>query len=319
MMGEDQLNFSFVERDKMTSVYEIGNISDLPQEAYRHFMNYEDEVLYILDDGKMAGVISIGDLERFYDKEMRKLEINRKYTFVDTVDFHAAEDFFSRVKSVNEMPVVSEDGELIGCIRKDKEESLRLKQRRSLIYAREGKYRWLRGEFLRFVKGTKARVFFYSYSDQLVDKEEHERLRERKTRKMREDVFVWQLLSDEEWRKFWQLEYEDGIAETMQEEKKRYRPRNVNGVAVFPDGEGKCYRFRDGYRFTPNNPPDADRKIVMFGPCIAVGAFCKDHQTIEAYLQDYLVENGYTDWKVLNRGAYGGVAVLWTNVCPGTV
>lgn len=93
-MTEDLFHYVYIERDKMTSVYEIGQIFDLPQTAYEHFMSYENEVLYFLDSGRMAGVISIGDLERFYDREMDKLQINRRYTSINTIDFHAAAAFF---------------------------------------------------------------------------------------------------------------------------------------------------------------------------------------------------------------------------------
>ena len=41
----------FIERKHMTSVYELAEIPNLPQMAYRHFMDYEDEVLYLLSGG----------------------------------------------------------------------------------------------------------------------------------------------------------------------------------------------------------------------------------------------------------------------------
>ncbi|MDE7200884.1 MAG: hypothetical protein K2O91_03030 [Lachnospiraceae bacterium] len=74
-MDKDAENkYAFIEMKNMTSVYEITDILDLSQMAYVHFMNYNDKVLYLLSDGKMSGVLSIGDLERYYDRQENKLK-----------------------------------------------------------------------------------------------------------------------------------------------------------------------------------------------------------------------------------------------------
>lgn len=297
--------YVFIEMKKMTSVYEITDILDLPQMVYTHFMNYDDEVLYLLSDGKMAGVLSIGDLERYYDRQEPELKINKNYTSATEIDFKAAEVFFERIKTINEMPVVTNSKELLGIIRKPKEEWLRERQRRALKYAISGRYRFGKNEIWRFINETKARVLYYKYSINNIvnnlDREECERLEKR--RKCT-DAHMWKGLSAEEWKTFWQSEYEDGIVDTMRRETIEHKPVLENGVAVFPDMEGKYFRFKNGYRVTPNNPPGADRNIFMFGPCIVLGAYCKDQQTIETYLQNHLIRDEYMEWKVLNRGAY---------------
>lgn len=40
----------FIEKEDMASIYITADISNLAQIAYYHFMNCEDEVLYILND-----------------------------------------------------------------------------------------------------------------------------------------------------------------------------------------------------------------------------------------------------------------------------
>lgn len=297
--------YSFITVENMTSVYEITDILDLPQTAYTHFMDYDDEVLYLLRDGRMAGVLSIGDLERYYDRQECELRINTDYTSIPEIDFKAAAIFFERIKTINEMPVVTNSKELLGVIRKPKENWLRERQRHALKYAVSGRYRFGRDEIWRFMNGTKARVLFYKYSINRIvnrlDRRECERLDKR--RKCT-DANIWKGLSEEEWKNFWQSEYEEGLVDTMRQEIIAHKPVLENGVAVYPDMEGKCFQFANGYRVTPNNPSAADRRIFMFGPCIVMGAYCKDDQTIESYLQGYLVEDHYTEWKVLNRGAY---------------
>lgn len=289
----------------MTSVYEITDISDLVQTAYRHFMNYEDEVLYILCKGKMLGVLSIGDLERFYDSQGSELKVNQRYTSSCTVDFKAAENFFDHVITMNEMPIVTTDRELLGIIRKTKEEWLRGRQRRSLEYARTGRYRYVRTEIERFINETKTRVILYKYSiNEIVKSMNSEECECLEKRRRRVGTHMWKGLSAEEWETFWQSEYEDGIVDIMQQEVMEHTPVLLNGIAVFPDMRGKCFWFKNGYRVTPNNPSGADRKIYMFGPCIVMGAYCKDTQTIEAYLQNKLIQSQHSEWMVLNRGAY---------------
>ena len=61
--------------------------------AYAYFMNYHDKVLYLLSDGKMAGVLSIGGLERYYNRRKNELKINKDYTSTTEIDFKAAEVF----------------------------------------------------------------------------------------------------------------------------------------------------------------------------------------------------------------------------------
>lgn len=297
--------YAFIQLKDMTSVYEIRDILDLPQKAYTHFMNYDDEVLYLLSEGKMAGVLSIGDLERYYDRQECKLKINTNYTSATKIDFKAAETFFERIKTINEMPIVTNDNELLGIIRKSKEKWLRERQRSALKYAISGRYRFGRNEIWRFMNETKARVLYYKYSINNIvrnlDRWECERLEHRRKCK---DANMWKGLSEEEWKNFWDSEYEEGIVDTMRQEIAEHKPTLENGVAVFPDIKGKCFQFANGYRITPNNPSTSDRRILMFGPCIVMGAYCKDDQTIESYLQGDLVKDRYTEWKVLNRGAY---------------
>ena len=85
--------YAFIEMKNMTSVYEITDILDLPQMAGAHFMNYDDKVLYLLSDGKMAGMLSIEDLERYYDRRENELKINKDYTSTTEIDFKVAEVF----------------------------------------------------------------------------------------------------------------------------------------------------------------------------------------------------------------------------------
>lgn len=290
----------FIQREDMTSIYEMADISDMPEIAYQHFMNYEEEVLYIVNNNKILGVLSIGDLERFYRENEGDLKINQRYTSLSMVDFAMAVDFFERTKTINELPIVVDD-KILGIIRKNKDQKIRMRQRRTLKNAK--KNNWHMNEITRFVNQTKAKVFLYTHSNKkIMEQLNEEDIEILNRRKNNISASEWRGLSDAEWEKFWQSEHADRIVQAMKTESKSCSPVIINGIAAFPDAAGDCYSFQDGYRITPNNPLNAERKILMFGPCVVIGAYCKDNQTIASCLQDYLNENNYTGWKVLNKG-----------------
>ncbi|MBD5521746.1 MAG: adenylyltransferase/cytidyltransferase family protein [Lachnospiraceae bacterium] len=305
-MDIKEADLVFLSKKDMTSVYELEDILDLPDVAYYHFMHYEDEVLYIHKAGKMLGVCSIGDLERFYERNEQELKINQQYIFLKKIDYHMALEFFKRRETINEIPVVTDGNELTGVIRYEKEGKFRSKQRRTLKYVRTSA--WHMQEIERFVCKTKARVLLYSYSNKEVmehlSEEEIQILRKRREKADGGICSDPLGLSNEEWRNFYQLNYETGIVETMISEMDLCRPVVRNGITTFLDMDGKYYHFRDGYRITSNNPVGADRRIIMFGPCIIVGGYNKDESTIAYYLQNCLNEDHYTEWKVLNKGMY---------------
>ena len=312
-MNIKEADLIFLSKEDMTSVYEMEDILDLPAAAYYHFMSCEDEILYVHKAGKMLGVCSIGDLERFYEENQKELKINQQYTFLKKIDYRMAVEFFEHKRTINEIPVMTDENELAGIIRYEKEEGLRNKQKRALKYARA--HAWHMQEIERFVCKTKARVVLYSYCHTKVMEHLSEQeigILKKRREKADSGICADRLgLSKEEWRKFYQLYYETDIVETMISEMDLCRPVVKNGITTFLDMDGKYYHFKNGYRVTPNNPAGADRRIIMYGPCIVVGGYCKDESTIAYYLQDCLNENHDMEWKVLNKGMYD------PNLCYG--
>lgn len=294
----------FIKKENMTSVYEITMISNLPQTFYEHFMQYDDEVIYVLKEGKMFGVVSIGDLERFYKYELPELRINTKYRSLSTIDYDSAYNFFRQAKTVNEIPVVSVNNSLVGVIRRNKKRELRVEQKNSLQSVR--KYAWQRNEIKRFINETKANVFLYTSSNgEVMDSLRKKELDVLRRREHDDDITAWKSMGVEEWKVFWGDEYEDGIVDNMRLEFEHLILNMANGLSSFSDVSGVCYSFKDGYRVTPNNPLEAERKILIYGPCIIAGGYCKDDQTISSYLQQLLIEDGHKEWEVLNRGMCG--------------
>lgn len=119
MVRELEKNYEFVEKDTLMSVFSFHEICGKPNKVYRFFLENDAEVLYIVDDnGMMYGLISIGDMFRYYKNEEKELPINQKFTYLeDAFDFKKAEKFFQRVETIHEVPVIKENV-LLGVVRK---------------------------------------------------------------------------------------------------------------------------------------------------------------------------------------------------------
>lgn len=302
----------FVPRQDMTSVYELDAISDLSETAYWHFMNHEEEILYLLNGGKLHGVLSIGDLERFYKNDCSELKINEKYTYSGTVDYDMAAAFFERTVTINEIPIVAKQRELLGVIRKRKARGLRDLQRRKLKSWRI--LAWYRNELMRFISHTKAKVFLYydewSEVQQYLGENGMRILEERRDRE-RARKKNWKGLTEKEWTRFLgagETEYDPRVVEIMRTELGNTAIVLRKGVMLYQDAcKQSFYNIKEGCRITHGGMPDAARRIFMYGACTMIGGYCKDDQTIASYLQGYLNDNDHTDWRVLNKGKCGQV------------
>lgn len=71
-------------------------------------------VIFIEIDGKLAGIISRGDVIRAKEAGLKKVPINRNYTFLEGWNPMKARDIFYRKFTIREIPVIDESGSLIG-------------------------------------------------------------------------------------------------------------------------------------------------------------------------------------------------------------
>lgn len=196
----------FVARENMTSVYQLEEITDLAETAFRHFMNQDEGIIYIQNcEGDVLGVLSIGDLIRFYKRKDGEIKINSQYTALSSIDYDAAQKFFQQAYPVNEVPIVTADNKLLGIIGYKKNSILQRQQRKSLKDAKAGKEIWMKKEIFRFVDQTKARVIIYTQHELPLSREENELLRRRHYYPKGKGI-KWNGLSDEEWKTFWQSE-----------------------------------------------------------------------------------------------------------------
>lgn len=70
--------------------------------------------VYIERDGILCGLISSGDIERKHDKKARCVPFNKKFTSVHLEEHMRVRKIFRDKVNINALPVVSEEGSLLG-------------------------------------------------------------------------------------------------------------------------------------------------------------------------------------------------------------
>ena len=72
------------------------------------------DVVYIERDGILCGLLTGGRIERHCDEKARCVPFKKKYTYVRPGEYWRAREIFRDKKIVSALPVVSEDGRLLG-------------------------------------------------------------------------------------------------------------------------------------------------------------------------------------------------------------
>jgi [citrate (pro-3S)-lyase] ligase len=67
---------------------------------------------------------------------------------------------------------------------------------------------------------------------------------------------------------------------------------------------GKYVNIVNNHRVVPNANQNAEKTIYVFGACAVFGIGCPDGGTLPAYLQQFLLDNDLTDYRVENYGDF---------------
>lgn len=227
-------DITFVRKEEMTSVYNDLTFAEHPEKMYEHFMDTKDDILYFVDGEKLIGVISIGDLERYYQRKAQKVTINQKFSFMESINEKEAEQFFCRSITIREIPVVIE-GRFLGVLKREKEVRRSEQQRTTLKEARYGKAEWYQKEIERFCSNTKARLFVYTIDNQAV-------MRSLKGFKIKESIQKGEKCREED-KKFWGKEYRKGINEEWYQCYREVSVKINNGIGTFKDIQNEFFTF----------------------------------------------------------------------------
>lgn len=303
--------YEFIEAASLHSVYEINEIQGRIHKIYRHFMDLDDEVIYIVDGGTVLGLVSIGDMYRYYRNEEKAFPVNQTFSYVEEAsDYKKAEKFFEKIKTIHEIPVIK-NKLLLGVIRKKNYEMTVSKK--SLKGTLEGERRnlWRKETFRKFNRKINAEVLYYDLSSKLTTFTQDQQEILEKRRESEDTLESFQGMSETEQRGFIGRHYSEKYMEQFSKDYKQLRLIQKNGVYRYEDCSNQTFHIVDGYRWVPNVPKEAKRKIWLFGLCTVFGHYVRDEETIAYYLQEYINQNGYGNYEVVNAGATANEYGCW--------
>lgn len=296
--------YEFIEADKLKSVYNINEIWDKPNKVYHHFLENDDEVLYIIEDGKLFGLISRGDMYRYYRNEEETLPINRKFSYVkEPSDYAGAEVFFQRVKTIHEVPVIDSNFEWGGVLRKKSNEIAVSKQNLSEKLKFERMTSWRKEKFKQFNAMANMDVLYYDMrqvNDFFTQKQQQVLKKRRATASSTLERFNKMTTAEKKY--FVGNSYHKKYVECFSEDFKQAKLCQKNGVYKYGDCSNESFHILNGYRQISNAPHNAKRKIWLFGLCTIFGHYVRDNETVAYFLQSFLLENGYDNYEVINAG-----------------
>lgn len=303
----------FVPAEQLRSAYGIAEMeSRLIQKVHNHFMSYEDEVIYLLDNDVLYGCVSLGDLRRFYIQESTDL-INTKFKYISNINSEEIEDIFESMPNIHELPVI-ESGKFLGVIYSGKK-----KEEREWNDARlEFEYLGNKSRYMNYIEKLLKEIDAYIYIyinptlrniEEILRESDYEEYARKRERTIGSAADLRKMTEDEK-KMFFGDDYDESYAERFMKSYRSLQMGIKKGVCTFSDTENEFFTYKNGYRLISNAPIQATRKIFCFGPCTAMGSFVRDDQTLEFFLQQELIEQGYTNYEVVNCGILGEWRIL---------
>lgn len=104
-ISKKELSVNRIEKD----VNEIG-FHALAKIIYKKPSN----IIYFEKEGKLSGIISMGDIKRACEQRKNEVRVNTNFLCVKMGEFARAKEIFRKNIKINEVPVIDEDGLLVG-------------------------------------------------------------------------------------------------------------------------------------------------------------------------------------------------------------
>lgn len=299
---------SFIDAKDIDFQFELSQIENNYSEVYKHFMQYDDEVCYVHNHGELYGIITIGDLYRFYYNK-NKSAVNQNFKFIEEIDFKAAEEIFNRIKTVHEVAVIR-NHKLLGCIRMvgDIQNTAERQRARDSIVAGYA-HKLERNTKKELLAKLSGKVYLYTFFDaNLLSEFEKSLSMEEKElyyKKQKYENGNISQMSESELRDYFGEMYSPEYVEEFCNDYNKIRGSINKGIYKNDDMSSKNFNYFNGYRKVPNIPRDAAKRVYMFGFCTIAGSYVEDSKTIEFYLQKFLLDAGVREYEVVNCGLFG--------------
>lgn len=106
---------TYTEKNQLAIIQLYGGEESISIEEFRKILTmYPSNVVYCELHGKLVGIISTGDALRAYNSKSEDVRINKEFVYLYDGEYMKARTIFEERKSVNAIPVVTEDHVLIG-------------------------------------------------------------------------------------------------------------------------------------------------------------------------------------------------------------
>ena len=302
--------YRFIEKEKMSSV--INHDVLTLESVYRHFLEKDDECIYVTDREKLVGVVSVSDWQKAYAGGNVENCINTHFSYLKDIDFADAERLILRIKKIHEVPVIK-NGKFIGVVvngehKSEKEWNGIRKDNRYI------KYRiaeWEKEQLRELFNYVSPSVYVYfGFDEKNLKWTEHDF--EMCDNKLKHKNWIAGLeeMSEEEQRDFFGEYYSEEYVREFINNLGEVSGSCKNGINMINDMHSKYINVVDGYRRIAEYKEQGERKIYFIGPCTFFGAYVSDNQTIEYYLYQLMKENNISGYEILNAGLLGPAITL---------
>lgn len=280
----------FEEFENLKNVYQWKDVSNNIKKIIQHFLDYNEDVLYIMDKDSIKGIVSIGDLIR-YCQGIKSNFLNHRFSYLEAINIEDAKSIFRKIPSIHEIPVIQEN-RFIGVVKnggkRDLKEWKKHCDKLNIYINIEERTKFLINEILYWKKNVKdIDLLLYHNVNSVYDFVTNSDI-----------VKLNKKLNDKNYNR-----YIDGNERGFCFDFEYIEYLNKNGVFIAKDYHSRNLNIINGHRLTPN-ANSSKRKIFIFGPCTAFGAYVNDYQTIEFYLQEKLNRENIA-YEVVNCGILG--------------
>ena len=300
------MQYQFVAKDCIRSHMSEDDLT--PEVIYQHFSNYTDECIYVVEDEMLIGIVTPGDLNRFYTTDGENSYLNKNFIYVDEIDFGKAAEVFERIKTIHEVPVIKEHI-FLGIVKSGEQKSGEewIKIREGFLPFHLGKMEWRKREISLFLEHTQANIYVYSVFDQKKLKwDDNDREIYDWKKKHSSSLLELENMSECEREAFFGIDYSEEYAKAFIEEQRMMRVETHNGISRIGDMSGRYFNVSNGKRkLCSVSKGGGKRRIYFIGPCTVLGAYVRDDQTIESYMQNMVNCIAPSDFEMINCGLPG--------------
>lgn len=300
------MEYQFVTRDNIGSRMKESDLT--PDVIYQHFLKYTDECIYVVEDEMLIGLVTPGDLHRYYTTDGENSYLNKKFTYLDNIDFEKAKEVFERIPMIHEVPVIKEHI-FLGIVKsgeqKPSEEWVNIRE--GFLPYHLGMMEWRKREISDFLEHTQAIVYVYVCFDEkkLKWNDSDWELYNRKSH-YPNGVTGLKKMSECERKAFFGIDYNEEYVEEFIKEFGMLRMVTCKGMSRIEDISGRYFNVSNGRRkLHAVSEMGGKRRIYCIGPCTIFGAYVSDNQTIESYLQEMVNRFAPDEYEVLNCGILG--------------